>query len=538
MGYNFVTNISGCIESATQLMQGNLNLVYYSHIPVAIIAFLIGFFVIIKNRKNLSSRVMFSLCMIFALWIICNLISWVSPSSVYVTFFWSMSGLLNSLLFFSCIYLLYTYKNDKDMPLWLKMFLGLLLLPILIMTPTHFNVGDFNYTECYPVDNLFFGYMTYLEIITSIIMVIIAIKRYRSVEQQKKHEIVLISFAVVLFLLSKFETLYLSDKFQRYDIEVYGVFAMSLFLGFLAYLIVKYKAFDIKLVGAQALVWALIILTGSQFFYLGDSTLVVKILTSITLIISSVLGFFLVSSVKKENELNEQLKVSNAGQTNLIHIMNHQIKGYLSISKNIFAELLTDDYGKVPEDAKEIISAGLENADKGAKYVAAILRGESAENGTLCYEMKPLDFKSLVSDVVSKEKEIAEKKGLKLNIDVDNSDYNILGDVSQLGEAVRNLIDNSIFYTPSGGIEVSLTNKGNTVLLKVKDTGVGVKEEDKSKLFKAGGVGTDSIKINTNSSGYGLAFVKGVIEKHNGKVWFESAGAGLGSTFFVELPVK
>jgi len=67
---------------------------------------------------------------------------------------------------------------------------------------------------------------------------------------------------------------------------------------------------------------------------------------------------------------------------------------------------------------------------------------------------------------------------------------------------------------------------------------VGVKEEDKSKLFKAGGVGSDSIKINTNSSGYGLAFVKGVIENHKGKVWFESEGAGKGATFFIELPVK
>ena len=75
------------------------------------------------------------------------------------------------------------------------------------------------------------------------------------------------------------------------------------------------------------------------------------------------------------------------------------------------------------------------------------------------------------------------------------------------------------------------------ILFSVKDTGVGVKEDDRQKLFKTGGVGKDSLKVNVRSSGYGLAFIKGVIEKHNGRVWFESAGAGKGSTFFVELPI-
>jgi len=74
------------------------------------------------------------------------------------------------------------------------------------------------------------------------------------------------------------------------------------------------------------------------------------------------------------------------------------------------------------------------------------------------------------------------------------------------------------------------------VLLKVEDTGIGIKDSDKSKLFKSGGRGVDSLKININSTGYGLAFVKGVVEAHKGKVWVESRGEGKGSTFYIELP--
>ena len=73
MDYNFVTNIAGCIPSATKMMNGNLDLVYYSHIPVAIVSLLIGFFVIFKNYKSLSARVMFSLSIIFSLWVICSI---------------------------------------------------------------------------------------------------------------------------------------------------------------------------------------------------------------------------------------------------------------------------------------------------------------------------------------------------------------------------------------------------------------------------------------------------------------------------------
>jgi signal transduction histidine kinase len=57
-----------------------------------------------------------------------------------------------------------------------------------------------------------------------------------------------------------------------------------------------------------------------------------------------------------------------------------------------------------------------------------------------------------------------------------------------------------------------------------------------SKLFTKGGRGTDSLKINVNSTGYGLFFVKKVVEAHKGRAWVESDGPRKGSTFFVELP--
>jgi signal transduction histidine kinase len=263
------------------------------------------------------------------------------------------------------------------------------------------------------------------------------------------------------------------------------------------------------------------------------------------LLISVVVGTLLIKSVMREvqqreeiQKLADDLKLANQGQSSLMHFMNHQVKGRLGNVKNIFAELLTDDYGEMPRDAKPLLEKGLDEADIGVNYVQNILKGASAENGTLPYDMKPIDLKSLVTTAFEKQKDRAEKKELKFELKIEDGNYEMTGDAVQLGESIRNLIDNSLNYTPEGSVVVSLSNNSHIYRIEIKDTGVGLSSEDKLKLFKSGGRGEDSLKINVNSTGYGLVFVKGVVSAHGGKVWAESEGRGKGSTFIVELPKK
>ncbi|HUD01591.1 MAG TPA: ATP-binding protein [Rhabdochlamydiaceae bacterium] len=112
----------------------------------------------------------------------------------------------------------------------------------------------------------------------------------------------------------------------------------------------------------------------------------------------------------------------------------------------------------------------------------------------------------------------------------------MVGDPTHLGEAVRNLIDNSINYTQKGSITLGLNRSGGNIIFTVEDTGVGINDEDKTKLFTQGGRGKESSKINVNSTGYGLVFVKSVAEAHHGSVRADSLGTGKGSTFTMELP--
>ena len=241
---------------------------------------------------------------------------------------------------------------------------------------------------------------------------------------------------------------------------------------------------------------------------------------------------------KEAERLNVELEKANEGQATLIHFINHQIKGYLGKARIIFAELLTGpEYGPITEPAKKMLVTGESDIKEGVDFVQQILRASDIEKGTFTYDMQPLDMREIVESEIEGKKSLAEDKGLKYEVDIKDGDYHTKGDVNQLGEAVKNLIDNSINYTQKGTINLQLSTKNSKILFTVHDTGVGLSDEVKAKLFTKGGRGKDSVKVNVNSTGFGLSIVKGIVDAHKGRVWAESAGPNKGSTFYMELPV-
>ena len=541
MGYNFITNINGCIESATQLMNGNLNLVYYSHIPVVVISLILGFFVIKKNKSAISARSLFFLSIIFSIWIICNLMAWVSSNSLSIMFFWSLIGMFDFLIFASSLFLLYTYESNEDVPMWLKLLIGILFLPILILTPTKFAITAFDYTNCTALDNLFGGYLYLSLFIVSVITVIVAIRKFFTTPLGNRKQIFLMSLGVVLFLASVFGTYYISDTFEYYSIEIYGVFAMTFFMAFIAYLIVKFKAFDIKLIGAQALVWALVILVGSQFFYQANMPTSSLILTAITLLVSAIVGLVIVRGVKKEIALRKELEIANNNQQSLIHFISHQIKGFFTKSKMIFSGLLEGDFGEVTPTVLDMAKTGLDSDNNAVAMVQDILGASNLKKGTTDYSFKLVNLVDIVNKVANNFSAEIVKKGLKFELDIVDKMLPVMADETQITQVFKNLMDNSLRYTPTGEIKVSLKvspDDKKKVLFMVKDTGVGLSDKDKEKLFTEGGKGEESLKVNTNSTGYGLYIVKKIVETHKGKIWAESAGRGHGSKFLVELKLS
>ena len=93
MEFNFITNVQTCFDLVRDTV--NLPLVYYSHIPSALISLFIGTIVLIKN-KTLLGRILFSISVVYSLWVMLSLVTWTSYNSMYYMFVWSFFGILTS----------------------------------------------------------------------------------------------------------------------------------------------------------------------------------------------------------------------------------------------------------------------------------------------------------------------------------------------------------------------------------------------------------------------------------------------------------
>lgn len=531
--------------------QISIGLLIYSHIPTAIVALIFGIFLYTKT-KNKSSFSVLAISICFALWAFFDLGAWFALLGSKITMFtWSLLNLFSILFFLFSYYFIYTFIKKRDLPIWQKIIGFALIIPTLWGIVTGVNLTGFDLMICEAYESGFFnGYATYVQFAFVALIAGFSIKEYlKTKDGIQRKKILLASIGILLFLSNFFLTGILVGFIYdlgiweyAYNAEIYGLFGMPVFLIFIGYLIVKYHEFNIKIFTAQAFVIALISLVAAQFAFIHDLTSI--ILNTVTFILVSWVGILLSRNVKVEIELREKnenlaknLQIANDGQENLIHIMNHQVKGYLGKARSIFAELLSEDEYKLDSSAKPLVDEGMRSLTEGVDFVQQILKGSSAESGKLIYEMKLVDLEKIVRHAVDEQDDLAKAKNLSIEFRTEGDKFMSTGDHTQLLEVIKNLINNSINYTEKGKITIELKKIDQNNLITIRDTGIGLNKEDMPRLFTKGGRGRDSLKYNVNSTGFGLAFAKDAVIAHNGRIWAESDGQGKGSTFYIELPL-
>lgn len=150
-------------------------------------------------------------------------------------------------------------------------------------------------------------------------------------------------------------------------------------------------------------------------------------------------------------------------------------------------------------------------------------------------EKVKIDVLQIVENKMLLFKSSAEQKNIQLAYQVPNNTF-IFADVNHFRAILRNLINNAIKFTPEGGkITVYAAEKGNSILLKIMDTGVGMEQEKVKQIFMPK---TNLSTLGTNNekgTGLGMLICKDLVGKNNGNIYVTSV-VGEGTTFFVELP--
>lgn len=231
---------------------------------------------------------------------------------------------------------------------------------------------------------------------------------------------------------------------------------------------------------------------------------------------------------------NEKLKGLDKLKSEFLSLASHQIRSPLTAIKGYSSMVVAGDFGPIGDKAKEAVDRIFKSSQSLTLMVEDFLNVSKIEQGGMKYEKVNFDFAAVAKTMAGDLLVTAEGKGLKMTYTQDEGNHTVFGDREKIRQVVLNFIDNSIKYTKTGSVEVSVKNTGGKILFAVKDTGMGMTDEIKDKLFQKFSRGEGG-KVNTTGSGLGLYLAKEIISAHEGKVWVESPGLNLGSTFFVEL---
>ena len=183
--------------------------------------------------------------------------------------------------------------------------------------------------------------------------------------------------------------------------------------------------------------------------------------------------------------------------------------------------------------AREALADCLEESERVLRLLETMLDVSAAETGTLPLRRERLDLATVLGEAVDLYREVAEEKHITLHIDKPASVF-VDGDALRLGQAVANLLDNALKYTPAGGrVRLAGRSEPGLGLIEVSDTGPGVPPAEREKIWRRLYRGDAS--RSQRGLGLGLSLVKAIVEAHHGTVAVDEADGG-GARFTVRLP--
>jgi signal transduction histidine kinase len=537
-------------------------LLYYSHIPVSVIALLVGFFVFFSNPKRLLNRLLFGISICFTAWTVFNLIAWTNIDSSLLMFSWTFFGILQAFVSILCIYFVYAFLNNgQDVSLKIKAVFATLLLPVLLFSHTDLNVSGFNISDCDAFGYegfLYNAYYTALGLVAMVWIFVLMVRHYKRATEAFKKQMLLMGIGMELFLFMFFTIVYLASYltniglFENSDLEMYGLFGMVIFMTFIGVLIVKFKSFNVGASASTALVMALIILTASQFTYV-DSRAGVGV-TTVTLVLTGLLAVLLLRSVRAEikqrmklteltnnlEKANGRLKSLDKQKSEFVSIASHQLRSPLTAIRGYASLLLEGSFGTIPQKSVEPLSRIDESAKLMALAIEDYLNVSRIEAGNMKYHLADFNLPTEVEHITDDVRANAIKKGLVLYYKKSLHNQGVIhADKGKTVQIIHNLIDNAVKYTVKGTITVLVRDdiKKKKIFVDVIDTGIGMDDKTQDNIFQKFGRADNANSVNISGTGLGLFVAHKMAEAMGGDITAHSKGDDQGSRFTLELPL-
>jgi two-component system phosphate regulon sensor histidine kinase PhoR len=229
-----------------------------------------------------------------------------------------------------------------------------------------------------------------------------------------------------------------------------------------------------------------------------------------------------------------ELKKLERVRKDFVANVSHELKTPLTSIKG-FAEALRDGAVTQPEQSVRFLSIISQHADRMSKIISDLLQLSRIESKDFALSVAPFSVGELVEEVALSLKPAADQKSQKLEVNLQSQGQKVLGDKYLINQALTNLVDNAIKYTPEKGtIRIESKDRGEWVEIAVVDDGIGIPANDLPRIFERFYTVDKSRSRELGGTGLGLSIVKHIIEAHGGKVNVQSQ-LGKGSEFSFTL---
>jgi signal transduction histidine kinase len=514
---------------------------------------ILGFLIFFSNRKSATNRAFLFFSLITIIWGVINYLNYQVASALYALWLLRLLIFLGVWHAFSFFQLCYVFPGERAVfsKFYTRLLLPLVLLvacvtlsPFAIARLSQFSkVGHVSVVEWAP-GMLVFVLLVFSLIIGGIVLLVKKMRRAQGVEKTQLR--FMLGGTILTFLCIITFNIFLPVFYEIVRFIPLGAAFILPFIGFTYYAIARHHLFNTKVISTEILSFVLAV-TSLFEVILAEDILTIVLRSGIFLLILS-FCILLIRSVRKEVEqreelqkLSDDLRQANAKledlsrfKTQLLSLASHQIKSPLAAIKG-FAEILIEGiYGPVSDKVKETLVKMKKSADGLVGLINTLLDVRKVEEGKMQYEFTRVDFGKLVGDKVEELRQLAVEKNITLEFLPPAESVWVNADAQKLAQVIQNLVDNSIKYTPAGSVKITLATQGDSALLTVADTGLGIPADLLPHLFEEF-IREERVKSEILGTGLGLFIARKIVEAHSGKIWAESEGKDKGSRFFVAL---
>jgi len=208
------------------------------------------------------------------------------------------------------------------------------------------------------------------------------------------------------------------------------------------------------------------------------------------------------------------------------------------LENKIFPAVTIDDQ-KIKKSMKQVtenLNVVVSEGERLTNLINDVLDLAKIESGKMEWTKKPTFLQDVISRAIASTSSLFEAKKLTLKKNIPEDLPLISADEDKLIQVVINLLSNAVKFTDKGKVEIEASLDKDQIMVEIRDTGIGIDEEDKHKVFERFRQAGDTLTDKPKGTGLGLPICREIIEHHGGIIWMKSE-PGVGSTFFFTIPV-